>query len=429
LARQEYLNVQGHALLARNFYGVLRVVDDSDAGLRKFWHGTIIHGTQFLDVARRDRVTSYFGPNSGIGRAVRTLRSRGPVRMGILGLGAGVLTSYGRPGDVYRIYEINPLVEQIAQNEFTFYADSRADKLILLGDGRLLLEGQDPQQFDLLIADAFSGDAVPVHLLTREALALYFRHLKPDGVLVLNFTNRYLDLVPVAARAAQYFHKQAMVVEDLGNPAARLEPSTYALLTSDPAFFKDPSFATADITQAGAPPRFRAWTDTYSNVFQLLKWNGRPLRGTRAQPATLWEIVPGQSVGLVSLGTDLQAVVAALGPRTGRSRSSADGTIIHRWFAPPRNVGLGIHTTKTGAIDRAWILNARGYATKQGLRVGSTEAEVRAALGEPSRVTIESQGVLKSLWYDSLGIWFSVQLNRRFVFYNQVFEIGIMQRQ
>jgi hypothetical protein len=428
LARQEYLSAQGYTLLARNFYGVLRVFDDWETGVRKLSHGTIIHGAQFLDDARRDRATTYFGPNSGVGRALRALKARGEVRVGILGLGAGVLTSYSRSGDVYRIYEINPLVEQIAQDQFTFYAHSQADKRILLGDGRLVLEGQEPQQFDLLIADAFSGDAVPVHLLTREALALYFRHLKPDGVLVLNFSNRYLDLVPVAARAAQDFHKQAIVVEDLGRRALGLESSTYALLTSDPALFKAPSFATADIAQAVAPPRFRAWTDNYSNVFQLLRWAGGPLPGTRAQPTALWEIVPGQSMGVVRLGTDLRAIVAALGPRTSRSRPSADGTISHRWFGPPRNVGLGVRTTRTGVIDRAWILNARGYATKEGLRVGKTEAEVRAALGQPSRVTIDSQSALKELWYDSLGMWFSIQLNPRFVYYNEVFEIGVVQR-
>jgi len=426
LAWQEYLNAEGHRLMARNFYGVLRVLDNADAAERVLFHGTIKHGSQFLDAARRYRPTTYYGPNSGIGRALRALQAQGPIRVGIVGLGAGVLSTYGRAGDVYRIYEINPLVEQIAQTEFTLYAHSPADKRILLGDGRLVLERQESQQFDLLIADAFSGDAPPVHLLTREALALYFRHLTPDGVLVLNITNRYLDLVPVTARGAQNFGKQAMVVDDPGDAANHLSPSTFVLLTSDPALFKSPSFATADITQAAAPPRFRTWTDAYSNAFQLLKWDGNPLPGTRPQAAPRWSVVPGQSIGFVRLGADIRDVAAALGPQTSSSRSP-DGTSVHRWFGPPKNVGLGVRTTGTGTVSRVWVLNTGGYTTTEGLHPGSTEAEVRAALGGPSRVTESSQRVLKTLWYDSQGIWFSIQLNPRFVFYNTVFEMGVMQ--
>ncbi|HEX9245214.1 MAG TPA: fused MFS/spermidine synthase [bacterium] len=269
LAQQESLHARGARLLARNFYGVVEVRDAS--GARFLLHGTIVHGSQLLDAGRRYRPTTYFGANSGVGRALRALESRGAIRVGILGLGAGVLSTYGRPGDVYRIYEINPLVVRIAQAEFTFYAHSPADKRILVGDARLVLERQASQQFDLLAVDAFSSDAVPIHLLTREALALYFRHLKPDGILALNVTNRYVDLVPVFARAAQEFDKQAMVVRDYGVEAPYLAPSIWVLLTSDAAWFKSPSFQNADLTRAVAPPRFRLWTDDYSNLIRILK--------------------------------------------------------------------------------------------------------------------------------------------------------------
>jgi spermidine synthase len=270
LAHQESLHARGARLLARNFYGVVEVRDAASSA-RFLLHGTIIHGSQLLDEGKRYRATTYFGANSGVGRALRALESRGAIRVGILGLGAGVLSTYGREGDVYRIYEINPLVVQIAQTEFTFYSHSPADKRILVGDARLVLERQASQQFDLLAVDAFSSDAVPIHLLTREALALYFRHLKPDGILALNVSNRYVDLIPVFARAAREFDKQAMVVWDNGFEAAYLAPSIWVLLTSDAAWFKSPSFENADLTRAVAPPHFRLWTDDYSNLIRILK--------------------------------------------------------------------------------------------------------------------------------------------------------------
>ena len=275
LVRQQLLDTKGYRVLARNFYGVLHVRDDveEEAGYseRVLLHGTINHGSQVLDDKLRYEPTAYYGPKSGIGRTIRALEELGPIRVGSIGLGAGVLSTYGRRGDVYRIYEINPLVERIAQTEFTFYPHSPADKRILMGDARLTLERQDPQQFDVLSVDAFSSDAIPIHLLTREALKLYFYHLKPDGILALHISNRYLDLQPVCARGAQNLDKNAMVVSDDGEDAGYMSPSTWVLLTSRPAWFKNPAFANADIKAASAPLQFRTWTDDYSNVFQILK--------------------------------------------------------------------------------------------------------------------------------------------------------------
>ncbi len=274
LARTERDATKTFRLIARNFYGVLQVRDDvSDLyTVRVLLHGTINHGTEVLDDKLRYQPTSYYGPSSGIGCAMHALWSRpGPVRVGVIGLGAGVLSTYGRQGDYYRIYEINPLVEKIAQTEFGFYPHSPADKRILMGDARLTLERQEPQNFDLIAVDAFSSDSIPIHLLTREALGLYFHHLKPDGILALHVSNRYLNLIPVCDRGAEFYQKKAMVVYDEGDEASYLVANTWVLLTSNGDWFHNASFTSADMEAPSAPAHFRGWTDDYSNIFQILK--------------------------------------------------------------------------------------------------------------------------------------------------------------
>ncbi len=440
LGRQEYLNDTEYRLMARDFYGVLQVGDYDFPHARILWNGTINHGSQPLDADSRYRATTYYGPNSGVGRALRALETRGPIRVGIVGLGAGVLSAYGRAGDVYRFYEINPLVEQIAQSQFTFYAHSPADKRILLGDARLVLESEESQQFDLLAVDAFSSDAIPIHLLTHEALAVYFRHLKPDGILAFHLSNRYLNLVPVVAREAQDFHKQATVVHDPGHDAPYLSASVWALLTSHPAWFRTPSFETAEIAQAVAPPRFRAWTDDYSDILQVLTLTGYELQAARAHARRLtgnelhaarvhakrWNIVIGQSMGPVGLGEDIGDVTAVLGPQM-RMDTLSDGSIVHLWFAPPRSAGLGVRTTATGKVYMIWVQNDGRYTTTEGVHAGSTEAEVRASFGNPSRETMNPQPAIKTLWYDSLGVWFSISLEADASFYHTVYAVGVMR--
>ncbi len=273
LARREQEETGGYRLTVRNFYGVLRVKDDVSTSMpteRVLLHGTIKHGSQVLDDKLRYEPISYYGPDSGVGRAIRALQEQGPIRVGVIGLGAGVLCAWGRAGDVYRVYDINPLVERIAQTEFSYYPHLAADKRILLGDARLTLERQENQNFDLIAVDAFSSDAIPIHLLTREALALYFRQLKPSGILALHVSNRYLDLVPVCARGAEEFHKKATVIAN-DDEYDFLLPSTWVLLTSDAGWFHSRSFTTADFAPAVAPKSFRTWTDDYSNVFQIFK--------------------------------------------------------------------------------------------------------------------------------------------------------------
>ena len=272
-AHEEIVLGKQQVLQVRNFYGPLEVRDEvltEDDPVRTLFHGTISHGAQLLDPELSFTPTSYYGPHSGIGRAIRAIQAKGPARVGIIGLGAGVLSNYGRKGDYFRIYEINPLVEHIARTMFTFYLHSGADKQILMGDARLTLEHQETQRYDLIAIDAFSSDAVPVHLLTREATELYFRHLKPNGILALHISNRYLDLEPVCLGDAQAFGKQARVIDDKGDEELYFFASTWVLVTSNLAWFDSPSFKDARMRPAKMPDKFRPWTDDYSNLFQIL---------------------------------------------------------------------------------------------------------------------------------------------------------------
>jgi len=275
--RQERRLSKNLVLQTRNFYGPLEVRDDlptEDYAQRTLLHGTIDHGSQLLDPVLRYVTTSYYAKRSGVGRAMNALQAKGPIRAGVIGLGAGVLSNYGRKGDYFRIYEINPLVQRIAQTLFTFYPHSPADKGILMGDARLTLERQlateGPQNYDILAVDAFSSDAIPVHLLTREAIQLYFRHLKPEGVLALHISNRYLDLKPVCEGGAAAVGREAWVVEDEGDEASYLSSSTWVLVTSDLSLYRGKFFADATISQYPPKKGFRPWTDDYSNLFQIL---------------------------------------------------------------------------------------------------------------------------------------------------------------
>jgi hypothetical protein len=275
LARKQIGEYRGYLLVGRNFYGVLHVRDDEATETypeRTLLHGTINHGSQLLKEDERYLMTSYYAEGSGVGRAMRALQARGPVRYGSVGLGAGVMTNYGRAGDYLRVYEINPMVKKISDTDavFTFYPHSAADKAIVMGDARLSLERQEPQQFDLLSVDAFSSDAIPIHLLTREALGLYFNHLKPTGVLALHISNRYLNLEPVCSAGADYYKKYAMTVNDDAGDAPFLSSSTWVLLTGDSSIFDAPAFSSADMHRAQTPKGFRPWTDDYSNIVQIL---------------------------------------------------------------------------------------------------------------------------------------------------------------
>jgi SAM-dependent methyltransferase len=193
------------------------------------------------------------------------------MNVGVIGLGAGTLTTYGRPIDHYTVYDINPLVLKIAQNDFRFLRECMAKKEIVLGDARLSLEQEQSKQFDVLAVDAFSGDAIPVHLLTREAFKLYWRHLKPDGVLAVHVSNRYLQLAPVVALAAAEDGKQAMMISNEDDDKTEVTAADWVLVTSRPGFFEQKEIKAAVDPKIPPVPGLRTWTDDYSNLFKILR--------------------------------------------------------------------------------------------------------------------------------------------------------------
>ncbi len=260
-----------HDIKQRNFYGVVKIKDVGQGvdSYRQLAHGTILHGLQYRPPARRHWPTTYYGEDSGVTLALRAASPASTARVGVVGLGVGTLAAYCRPGDYYRFYEINPLVVRAARESFSFLSGCAGTVGIAEGDARLSLEREPPQQFDLLVLDAFSGDAIPVHLLTREAFAIYLRHLKPGGVLAVHTSNRHLELAPVVRMAADSFGKEALMVHRAGDRAKHMITSQWVLVgeRSAPAL--------AALRQAGRPvdanAALRPWTDDYSSIWGVLK--------------------------------------------------------------------------------------------------------------------------------------------------------------
>jgi hypothetical protein len=261
-------------VMVRNFYGVVRTRDFAQpVPFRAMYHGGINHGGQLLDAALRNEPSSYFGRTSGYGRTFASLADA-PRRVGIIGLGAGAIAAYSRSGDVFRFYEIDPQVVTVAQREFTFLGDSPARVEVVLGDGRLSLEREADQRFDLLAIDAFSGDSIPMHLLTREAMATYVRHVRPDGVIVFQATNRFVDIAPVVERLAKAFGMKAVMVSDWvsGNDGVSywLSGTDQIVVTRNQTLLDaEPIRSVAD--PLPERPDFRVWTDDFYNLLTILK--------------------------------------------------------------------------------------------------------------------------------------------------------------
>jgi spermidine synthase len=253
----------------RNFYGTLRVFAFAENGYRSMLHGQIVHGRQFLAPERAMEPTTYYNADAGAGLAINTQMTQGPVRVGVIGLGVGTLATYGRQGDTYRFYEIDPLVIGMAQNNFSFLSKTLAKTELVLGDARLQLEAESPQQFDVLVIDAFSGDSVPVHLLTREAFEQYARHLKPNGVLAVHITNRFLNLQPVIHTAAQKLGFTARLIDHPGDDDRLVYPSRWALLAKDSQWFAQNALKASKTLES--PTGFVPWTDDYSSLFAVVK--------------------------------------------------------------------------------------------------------------------------------------------------------------
>lgn len=259
-------------LSVRNFYGVLRVKEYGTPGepdhLRRLLHGTIMHGEQYLTGAARRDLTSYYQVTSGVGKAITAKQAAGPVRVGVIGLGTGTLAGYGRKGDVIRFYDINPAVVAIARNEFGYLGESEATIEIALGDARLTLEREAPEKFDVLAVDAFSSDSIPVHLITKEALGVYLRHVKPDGIVAFHVSNRFLNLGPVVGQIAKASGAFAVNVYEKGEEDKT--QSDWVLVSRE-----QKALEVRLIKDASEPveeqPGWRLWTDDYNNLVQVLK--------------------------------------------------------------------------------------------------------------------------------------------------------------
>lgn len=266
-------------LEVRNFYGTLRVkqfADPQGDTERMLLNGTIQHGTQIFAPRLSRTPTTYYAVDSGIGLALRFCCSdpggdaARPRNIGVIGLGVGTLAAYGHPGDRIRFYEINPLVQPIAQNLFTYIRDSGAQISFADGDARTSLARERPQNFDVLAVDAFSSDAIPLHLLTTEAIGLYRKHLAPGGILAFHISNQYLNLAPEIAQLAIATHMQSRLIETPSNDSDGSYRATWVLLTNSSTFFERPEIAAA-IEAAPTVPGLRPWTDDYSSLLPILQ--------------------------------------------------------------------------------------------------------------------------------------------------------------
>ena len=257
---------------ARNFYGVLRVQQygSGSSERRSLVHGTILHGTQYLAPDLKRQPTSYYTATSGIGRLLEVLHPRTePLRVGVIGLGTGTLAAWGSKGDVYRFYDINPDVIVSARRDFTYLADSEATIETPLGDARLKLEREPPQRFDVLAIDAFSSDAIPVHLITSEAVAIYKRHLAKGGVIAFHVTNRFLNLIPVVDALAKANGLEVIHIADIGE-GELASRSDWLLLSENAELLARPELAEF-ATPIEPRPDWRLWTDDFNNLVQVLK--------------------------------------------------------------------------------------------------------------------------------------------------------------
>jgi spermidine synthase len=270
---------QGVRAMARDFYGVVRTADhDVPVPYRAMYHGGIMHGGQLLGEAFRNTPADYFNPGSGYGRtfsALRVLEPKKPLKVGIVGLGAGVVGAWMQPGDTLTFYEISPRVLDIARSEFTFLADTKAKTEVIMGDGRLSLEREAPRGYDLLGIDAFAGDSIPMHLVTREAMALYAKHIKPDGVIVFQATNRFIDLLPVVKRLAAELGMEAVNVSDTPNPEPDGPEYWYSatdqiIVTRNKKLLAVPAIAEAS-EEIQDRPALRTFTDAHHNLLRILK--------------------------------------------------------------------------------------------------------------------------------------------------------------
>ena len=277
---------------SRNFYGVLRVQyeasdeDDEEYIAPKYslTHGQIKHGFQFVDDYWKTQPTTYYGRKSGVGIAIELSRKRlgdsgeRPLRVGVVGLGTGTIAAYGEKGDTFRFYDINPAVDALSGMSgkfFTYLQDTPARTKVVIGDARIVMErevaaGQN-QQFDVLAIDAFSSDAIPVHLLTSECGDIYRQQIKPGGILAVHISNRFLDLNPVSRGLAEHIGWNAFRIDNSGDSLTGVYTSTWILLTSDESLSHDEAFLKS-VDPWKDDERTLHWTDDYSGLWQVLSF-------------------------------------------------------------------------------------------------------------------------------------------------------------
>jgi hypothetical protein len=266
---------QGVRMMARDFYGVVRTRNSNAGGedYRNLVHGSIAHGGQLQRDELQMTPSSYFGPDSGYGRTFASLPA-GPKRVGVIGLGAGALAVYAKPGDQWVFYEISPAVVKAAQTEFSFLKRMQAPHELVIGDGRLALEREAPRQFDVIAMDAFAGDSIPSHFLTKEAMALYVKHLKPDGAIVFQATNRFVNPMPVIRQLADHFGLHAVLVSDSpdfdSGPQYWLSSTDQVIVTRNPVLFEHERLRSV-IQRIDTLPGLKLFTDDYINLLKILK--------------------------------------------------------------------------------------------------------------------------------------------------------------
>lgn len=260
-------------LSVRNFYGTVRVTQEHappKADTRSLYHGVIVHGRQVFQTDLRRVPNTYYARTSGLGLALDQCCGSRPRRIGVIGLGAGAVAVYGNPRDTIRFYEINGAVEDIAKEYFTYLGDSPASIEIVRGDARVSLAAEPSQRYDVLVIDAFSGDAIPVHLMTAQALEVYRRHLASGGILAFNVSNDFVELAPVIEQLARNAGMQAVRVIDHEDPAREVFDSEWVLVTANAGFLTDPAVTRAR-QPIEVPAGLRLWTDDYSSLFPLIK--------------------------------------------------------------------------------------------------------------------------------------------------------------
>jgi hypothetical protein len=262
----------------RDFYGVLTLwdVQTPEPGV-VLHHGGITHGHQFVRPSRRATPTTYYHADSGVGFVLgKDLSLPKPRRVGAIGLGGGTVAAYANAGDSYRFYEISPSVVRVANETFTYLKDARARGATVdtvLGDGRLSME-REPRdlKFDVIVLDAFSGDAIPVHLLTDEAFYLYKQHLSPSGIVCVHVSNNYLDLRPVVVAGANRLGWQSMVVNTDSDDSQARFGARWVLVSADPNQIAKLRAMGGEEPLPALTDKFKPWTDEHADVLHILRW-------------------------------------------------------------------------------------------------------------------------------------------------------------